>query len=143
MLLYGGDYDPSGEDIDRDFEKRTNCWDIVKRVALTAEQVKKYGLVPEEVYSGKNIGLDYHNQAEMSSVLQGMLDGVLNSKDKITPKIFAKGYGASNEPRNALVFIFLIAEGGILIGELNVIAGIVSMFYLASYGFINLAFLQN
>ncbi len=47
--------------------------------------IDKYGLVPEEVYSGKNIGLDYHNQAEMSSVLQGMLDGVLSSKDKITP----------------------------------------------------------
>ena len=46
--------------------------------------INKYGLVPEEVYSGKNIGLDYHNQAEMSSVLQGLLDGVLNSKEKIT-----------------------------------------------------------
>ncbi|MCF6364716.1 MAG: hypothetical protein L3J35_00790 [Bacteroidales bacterium] len=86
--------------------------------------------------------------ATLSSALGGILGGprILQaiSKDKITPKIFAKGYGASNEPRNALIFIFLIAEGGILIGDLNVIAGVVSMFYLASYGFINLAFfLEN
>ncbi|MCD4793452.1 MAG: hypothetical protein K8R54_09480 [Bacteroidales bacterium] len=86
--------------------------------------------------------------ATLSSALGGILGGprILQaiSKDKITPRIFAKGYGASNEPRNALIFIFLIAEGGILIGELNVIAGVVSMFYLASYGFINLAFfLEN
>lgn len=82
--------------------------------------------------------------ATLSSALGGILGGprILQaiSKDKITPRVFAKGYGASNEPRNALIFIFLIAEGGILLGELNLIAGIVSMFYLASYGFINLAF---
>ncbi|MEA3446397.1 MAG: Na-K-Cl cotransporter, partial [Bacteroidota bacterium] len=82
--------------------------------------------------------------ATLSSALGGILGGprILQaiSSDRITPKIFAKGYGAGNEPRNALILIFLIAEGGILIGELNVIAGIVSMFYLASYGFINLAY---
>ncbi len=82
--------------------------------------------------------------ATLSSALGGILGGprIIQavSADKITPKIFAKGYGAGNEPRNALILIFFIAEGGILIGELNMIAGIVSMFYLASYGFINLAY---
>ena len=82
--------------------------------------------------------------ATLSSAMGGILGGprILQaiSADRITPKIFAKTYGKDNEPRVALIFIFLIAEAGILIGELNVIAGIVSMFYLASYGFINLAF---
>ncbi len=82
--------------------------------------------------------------ATLSSALGGILGGprILQAiaKDKIVPKIFAKGYGVSQEPRNALIFIFLIAESGILIGNLNTIAGVVSMFYLASYGFINLAF---
>ena len=82
--------------------------------------------------------------ATLSSALGGILGGprIIQaiSADRIAPKIFAKGYGAGNEPRNALILIFLIAEAGILIGELNVIAGIVSMFYLASYGFINLAY---
>lgn len=44
LLLYAGDFDPSGEDIDRDFEVRTGCWDEVVRVALTAEQVQDHEL---------------------------------------------------------------------------------------------------
>ncbi len=82
--------------------------------------------------------------ATLSSALGGILGAprILQaiSKDKITPKIFSIGYGKNNEPRNALIFTFLIAELGILIGELNLIAGIVSMFYLAAYGFINLSY---
>jgi hypothetical protein len=46
VLLYAGDFDPSGEDIDRDFEHRTGCWDKVVRVALTVEQVDEYRLPP-------------------------------------------------------------------------------------------------
>jgi hypothetical protein len=44
VLLYAGDFDPSGEDIDRDFVERTDCWDKVVRVALTAAQVREYSL---------------------------------------------------------------------------------------------------
>ena len=59
--------------------------------------------------------------------------------DKITPGFFAKGAGESNEPRNALLLTFVIAEAGILIGELNVIARIVSIFFITTYGFLNLS----
>ena len=82
--------------------------------------------------------------ATLSSALGGILGGprILQAvaNDKIAPKFFAKGYGASNEPRNALLFTFLISELGVLVGDLNIIAGIVTMFYLTAYGFINLAF---
>ena len=47
VLLYAGDHDPSGEDIDRDFTARTDCWDEVRRVALTAAQVTQYALPPQ------------------------------------------------------------------------------------------------
>jgi hypothetical protein len=46
VLLYAGDHDPSGEDIDRDFVSRTGCWSKVVRIALTAEQVEHYDLPP-------------------------------------------------------------------------------------------------
>jgi hypothetical protein len=46
VLLYAGDFDPSGEDIDRDFVEKTACWAHVERVALTAAQVEAYGLPP-------------------------------------------------------------------------------------------------
>lgn len=61
------------------------------------------------------------------------------SSDGITPRIFAKGYGKTNEPRNALILSFIIAEAGILIGELNLIARVVSMFFITTYGFLNLS----
>jgi len=59
--------------------------------------------------------------------------------DKITPKFFAKGTIKANEPRNALLMTFLIAEAGIMIGDLNVIARIVSIFFITTYGFLNLS----
>jgi hypothetical protein len=44
VLLYAGDFDPSGEDIDRDFITRTGCWDKTVRVVLNASQVRTYRL---------------------------------------------------------------------------------------------------
>lgn len=86
--------------------------------------------------------------ATLSSALGGILGGprILQamSVDKVTPKVFSKGKGQNNEPVNALIMVFVIAEAGILIGELDVIARVVSMFYLTAYGFINIAFfLEN
>ncbi len=82
--------------------------------------------------------------ATLSSALGGILGAPrivqAIANDKIVPKFLGKGYGESNEPRNALIFTFFIAELGIIIGELDAIAEVVSMFYIAAYGFINLAF---
>ena len=82
--------------------------------------------------------------ATLSSALGGILGGprILQamSIDKVTPKIFGKGKGENNEPVNALLMVFIIAEAGILIGELDIIARIVSMFYLTAYGFINISY---
>jgi len=47
VLIYAGDFDPSGEDIQRDFLERTSCFDQVVRVALDAEQVIEYELPPQ------------------------------------------------------------------------------------------------
>lgn len=82
--------------------------------------------------------------ATLSSALGGILGGprILQamSIDRITPRLFGKGRGKNNEPVNALLLVFVIALSGILIGELDVIARVVSMFYLAAYGIINLSF---
>jgi len=81
--------------------------------------------------------------ATLSSALGSILAAprILQSTamDKITPRLFARGTGASNEPRNALILTFIIAETGILIGELDVIARIVSVFFITTYGFLNLS----
>ena len=82
--------------------------------------------------------------ATLSSALGGILGGprIIQAiaLDRIVPGALGKGYGKNNEPRNALIFTFIIAELGILVGDLNVIASIVTMFYLTAYGFINIAF---
>lgn len=82
--------------------------------------------------------------ATLSSALGGILGGprIIQAiaLDRIVPRFLGKGQGENNEPRNALIFTFIIAELGILVGDLNVIAGIVTMFYLMAYGFINIAF---
>ena len=82
--------------------------------------------------------------ATLSSALGGILGGprILQamSMDKVTPKIFRSGKGTNNEPVNALLMVFIIAEAGILIGELDIIARVVSMFYLTAYGFINISY---
>ena len=82
--------------------------------------------------------------ATLSSAIGGILGGprILQamSIDQVTPKIFGKGKGKNSEPVNALFLVFVIAEAGILIGELDVIARVVSMFYLTAYGFINISY---
>jgi len=59
--------------------------------------------------------------------------------DRVVPRFFAKGSGPDNEPRNAVLLAFLIAQGGILIGSLDAIAAVVTMFFMASYGVLNLS----
>uniref|UniRef100_A0A673G0R9 Solute carrier family 12 member 2-like n=1 Tax=Sinocyclocheilus rhinocerous TaxID=307959 RepID=A0A673G0R9_9TELE len=60
-------------------------------------------------------------------------------KDKLYPgmHVFAKGYGKNKEPLRAYVLTFIIGLAFILIAELNIIAPIISNFFLASYALIN------
>jgi hypothetical protein len=44
ILLYGGDHDPSGWDIPRDFLNRTDCWKEVRRIGLTPALVRRHRL---------------------------------------------------------------------------------------------------
>lgn len=46
VFIYAGDFDPSGEDIQRDFLERTDCWAAQHRIALTPSQITRYNLPP-------------------------------------------------------------------------------------------------
>ena len=59
--------------------------------------------------------------------------------DRLAPSIFAKGHGEANEPRNGLIFTFMLAEVGVIFGSLDIIAPILTMFFLATYGVTNLS----
>lgn len=96
----------------------------------------KISLVPELVIAGiwgATLSSAFGSILGAPRILQA------TSTDKITHKFFAKGFGPLNEPRNALLLTFIIAEAGILVGDLDVIARIVSMFFITTYGFLNLS----
>lgn len=52
---------------------------------------------------------------------------------------FAKGSGVSNNPQRGILLSAVIALITVFMGQLNVIAPVVSMFFLISYGLINFA----
>ena len=62
-------------------------------------------------------------------------------KDHLFPYIgfFGVGYGSGEEPRRGSLLAFSVAIGFILIGDLNVIAPIISNFSLIVYALINYA----
>jgi hypothetical protein len=59
--------------------------------------------------------------------------------DGLAPRMFGQGSGATNEPRVGMLLTFALAFVGILLGNLDVIAPILTMFFLATYGVTNLA----
>jgi amino acid transporter len=61
------------------------------------------------------------------------------ARDRVVPRWIGRGYGKGNDPRLATAISFAIGMTGILLGDLNVIAPILSMFFLTSYGVLNLS----
>lgn len=52
-------------------------------------------------------------------------------------QFFVKGYGKHGEPYRGYVLVFFISSAFLLIADLNLIAPLISTFYLASYALIN------
>eukprot|EP01080_Neovahlkampfia_damariscottae_P004561 gene4561-7945_t len=63
------------------------------------------------------------------------------ARDQMLPFIgfFAKGSGKSDEPRRAIVLVFVLILGIVAIGEINIIAPIVSVLTSMTYTFVNLS----
>jgi len=61
------------------------------------------------------------------------------AKDAVLPQMIGRGYGKGNDPRIAIAITFALALSGILLGNLNLIAPVLSMFFLTSYCTINIA----
>ncbi len=65
-------------------------------------------------------------------------------KDRVVPRFLAKGHGPAREPRIALALSAAVALVCVWFGDLNLIAPLISMFFLATYGAVNLvAALEN
>lgn len=83
--------------------------------------------------------------ATLSSALASFLGAprILQSvaKDRIFPFLlpFAHGAGADNNPRRGVALTGVIAAGVVALGNLNLIASIVTMFFVVTYGLLNYA----
>jgi hypothetical protein len=60
------------------------------------------------------------------------------ANDGILPSFLARGRGANQDPFIAMLVALAIAEAAILMGNLDLVAPVLSMFFLATYGMLNL-----
>lgn len=81
--------------------------------------------------------------ATLSSALGALLGAPRTlqalAKDRVLPGILARGYGKQQDPRAATTATFLVALAAVLLGDLNLLAPVLTMFFLTSYGLINLS----
>jgi amino acid transporter len=83
--------------------------------------------------------------ATLSSALGSMLGAprILQAfaRDNVFARLrfFGKGSGESDEPRRAIVLTALVSQTAITLGDLNAIAPIITMFFIVTYGTLNLA----
>lgn len=61
------------------------------------------------------------------------------ANDGLVWRPLGRGHGPNNEPRIGVMVTWGLAQAGILMGDLDVIAPVLTMFFLATYGLTNLA----
>lgn len=60
------------------------------------------------------------------------------ARDGVLPRWIGRGYGPRKDPRAATILTFFIALSGVLLGDINLIGPILTMFFLTTYGMLNL-----
>ena len=61
------------------------------------------------------------------------------ARDRIMPRIFARGWGATDDPRFGSLGCFAIAAACLWFGDVNAIAPVLTMFNLSTYALLNLS----
>jgi len=61
------------------------------------------------------------------------------ARDRVLPRVIGRGFGRGGDPYIAAAITFVIALCGVVFGNLNAIAPLLSMFFLTSYGLLNLS----
>ena len=112
----------------------------ISRAALVGEGfvMMENALFPSMVYAGVIC-------ATLSSALGSMMGAprIIQAfaRDDIFRMLrwFGRGSGWAGEPRNAIIVTFVIAQIGIFAGDLDTVAPVITMFFLLTYGTVNLA----
>lgn len=59
------------------------------------------------------------------------------ARDRLLPGLFGRGFGKTDDPRLASVFCFAVAALGVWVGDINIIAPVLTLFNLSTYGLLN------
>lgn len=59
------------------------------------------------------------------------------SRDRLLPAFLGRGFGKTDDPRLAGLFCFVLAAIGIWLGDINILAPILTLFNLSTYGLLN------
>ena len=101
-------------------------------------------IIKDIAWSGVLIALGVY-AATLSSALGSMmgapriLQAFANDEVFRSIRLFAKGSGKNREPRRAIALTFVISQAAILLGNLDVIAPVITMFFMITYGTLNVA----
>ena len=113
--------------------------------ARTADQLTSNSLVITEIARWPLLITAGVFAATLSSALGSMMGAprILQafSRDNVFGWLrpFGAGSGKGNEPRRAIVLTFVISQVCILLADLNTIAPLITMFFMITYGLLNLA----
>jgi amino acid transporter len=109
---------------------------------LTAEELIVNTLAMEEIASVPALILAGVAASTLSSALGSVLAAPRTlqavANDRVVPKTIASNLGSPTEPRMAVLITGAIAVGVIWMGDLDFVAPIITMFFLNTYGMVNL-----
>jgi len=112
-------------------------WVYVPRPLLRTNPLVMWdvALLPQAMYAGIW-------GATLSSAMGALLGGARTlqalAADRVVPRFVGRGNGPGNDPRLATLITFAIAAVGLYAGSLDVLAPVLSMFFLTAYGTLNL-----
>ena len=109
---------------------------------LTADELITNTLAMEEIASIPILILAGVAASTLSSALGSVLAAPRTlqaiSQDRVTPHWMARQLGSPTEPRAAVLLTGVVAVGVIWLGDLDFVAPIITMFFLNTYGMVNL-----
>ncbi len=108
-----------------------------KPEALIADYLimEKIALFPSLILAGVFVST---LSSALGSIVAGPRTLQALALDNVVPKIFREQLGSPTEPRMAIIVTTAAAVSVILIGDLNFVAELITMFFLNTYGMINL-----
>ena len=114
---------------------------FLSSIATREELISNTMIMKEIALSGELIMLGIWG-ATLSSAIGSLLGAPRTlqalARDHVVPRFLGAGAGEADTPRVATAITFSIALAAILMGDLNALAPVLTMFFLTSYGTLNL-----